>query len=130
MQLALERARADHVAAEASTREAAAAQCQQLTTQLDAAQREAAVKQALCEGWQRANQVCRAISTTANPHVPQCLCADMSCRRLLMLPSMPTCHVACDKNCIGAVHQWLVTQLAVVLVHMLWRLAVSPTALA
>jgi hypothetical protein len=56
-QLALERSRADHFAAEAATRQAAAADCEQLAAQLEQAQREVAVKQALCEGWQRANQV-------------------------------------------------------------------------
>ena len=56
-QLTLERARADHLAAEASTRQAAAAEREQLASQLDQALRDVAVKQALCDGWQRANQV-------------------------------------------------------------------------
>lgn len=57
MQLGLERARADHLAAEASTQQAAATVREQLSSQLEQAQREVAVKQALCDGWQRANQV-------------------------------------------------------------------------
>lgn len=61
LQLALERSRADHFAAEASTRQVAAADREQLAAQLELAQREVAVKQALCEGWQRANQVRRQL---------------------------------------------------------------------
>jgi len=56
-QLALERSRADHLAAEAAALKAAATEREQLATQLEQAQREVAVKQALCDGWQRANQV-------------------------------------------------------------------------
>jgi hypothetical protein len=38
-------------------RQAAAYEREQVASQLEHAQREVAVKQALCDGWQRANQV-------------------------------------------------------------------------
>jgi hypothetical protein len=65
MQLGLERSRADHLAAESATQQAAGAMRKQLSTQLEQAQREVAVKQALCDGWQRANQVGREHSHQA-----------------------------------------------------------------
>lgn len=94
MQLALERAKADHLAAEAAALKAAATEREHLATQLEQAQREVAVKQALCDGWQRANQVgcCLAKVNLACITTRQAQCI-LNLSRAVRLLGEATCHV-------------------------------------